>query len=447
MTVESQVNNQVFLPQIVTVSQLNKAVREVLETDFDSVWVSGEISSFTPAGSGHWYFTIKDSAASVRAVMFRSRSQQVGFIPKVGDHVEVRCKVTIYEAKGEFQIQADQMRRAGVGNLFEAFVALKGRLAAEGLFDPDNKRTIARHPRAIGIITSLAAAALHDVLTALSRRASHVPVVIYPAMVQGVEAPAQLRRALAIANDRNEVDTILLVRGGGSIEDLWAFNDEGLARDIAASLIPVVSGVGHETDFTIADFVADLRAPTPTAAAELVCLTRVDLLRQLEMAAQSLSRFHARYIELQWQRLDRVCVALISPSQRLATQFEKLRLLRHRLCNLEQKTLYMASSKLERVQGQFRGQLPSLTELSRHVQRARLNLVAAQQRLLVTRHSRLEAAGAQLRALSPQNILERGYAILMDRSGQVVRATGAVKTGQRLRVTLSDGELDVTVQK
>jgi len=260
----------VLTRDILTVSELNEAVARLLEDSFDVCWVRGEVSNFTPAASGHWYFTLKDNGASVRAVMFRSRALAVGFVPKSGDSVEIKGRVTLYEARGEYQIQVDQLRRAGLGSLFEAFLALKSKLASEGLFDQENKREITTHPRAIGVITSLSAAALRDVLTALERRAPHVPVVIYPAMVQGVDSALQLRQALAIANERQEVDTLLMVRGGGSIEDLWSFNDEALARDISASVIPVVSGVGHETDFTIADFVADLRAPTPTAAARRV---------------------------------------------------------------------------------------------------------------------------------------------------------------------------------
>ncbi|CCN05305.1 exodeoxyribonuclease large subunit [Bordetella bronchiseptica Bbr77] len=275
MTIGLSVTNDVFARDILTVAQLNQAVGQLLERSIPSLWVRGEISNFTQAASGHWYFTLKDSRAAVRTVMFRSRAAQVGFVPRPGDQVEVRARVSLYEPRGDYQLQADGMRRAGVGNLYEAFLRLKAQLQDEGLFDPQRKRQPARLPRAIGVVTSLHAAALRDVLSALARRAPQVPVIIYPAPVQGADAAARLAARVAQANQRAEVDTLLLVRGGGSIEDLWSFNDEALAREVAASDIPVISGVGHETDFTIVDFVADLRAPQArldTLAAQLRAL-------------------------------------------------------------------------------------------------------------------------------------------------------------------------------
>ncbi|MGB6105120.1 MAG: exodeoxyribonuclease VII large subunit, partial [Pusillimonas sp.] len=254
-----------------TVSQLNRRVGELLEGHFSRIWVRGEISNFTQAASGHWYFSVKDEGAAVKAVMFRGRAQAVGFVPRPGEKFEFRVNVTLYEPRGDYQVQVESLRRAGRGDLHEAFLALKEKLEAEGLFDPARKRPVKTMPRAVGVVTSMAAAALRDVLSALARRAPHVPVIIYPAPVQGLDAAGLLDQAVQQAIRRNEVDTLLLVRGGGSLEDLWSFNDETLARSIAASPIPVISGVGHETDFTIADFVADLRAPTPTAAAELCC--------------------------------------------------------------------------------------------------------------------------------------------------------------------------------
>ncbi|MCD0506085.1 exodeoxyribonuclease VII large subunit, partial [Bordetella petrii] len=271
MTIEFPVKNDVFTRDIMTVAQLNQAVGQLLDRNIPALWVRGEISNFTQAASGHWYFTLKDSRAAVRAVMFRSRASAVGFVPRAGDQVEVRARVSLYEPRGDYQLQADGMRRAGLGNLYEAFLRLKAQLADEGLFDPAAKRAPVALPRAIGVITSLHAAALRDVLSALARRAPQVPVIVYPAPVQGGDAAGRLAAQLQLANARQEVDTLLLVRGGGSIEDLWSFNDETLARLVAASAIPVISGVGHETDFTIVDFVADVRAPTPTAAAELAC--------------------------------------------------------------------------------------------------------------------------------------------------------------------------------
>src|SRR5690625_2537944 len=245
--------------RIWTVSELNRSVARALQQQFSRIWVRGEISNFTRAASGHWYFSIKDGTAMVRAVMFRSRAQASGLDPRVGDQFEFRAGVSIYEARGDYQLIVESMRRAGRGDLHEAFLRLKDKLAAEGLFDPESKRPLVTMPKAIGVVTSLAAAALRDVLTTLARRAPHIPVIVYPAPVQGAEAATQLVQAMQTALARNEVDTLLLVRGGGSIEDLWSFNNEALARLVAASPIPVISGVGHETDFTICDFVADMR--------------------------------------------------------------------------------------------------------------------------------------------------------------------------------------------
>ena len=243
---------------------------QLLERSIPAIWVRGEISNFTQAASGHWYFTIRTAAPPCGRSYLQPR-QRGGVRPRAGDQVEIRARVSLYEPRGDYQLQVDAMRRAGLGNLYEAFLRLKEQLASEGLFDPARKRELAPLPRAIGVITSLHAAALRDVLSALARRAPQVPVIIYPAPVQGADAAGRLAAQVRLANQRAEVDTLLLVRGGGSIEDLWSFNDEALAREVAASAIPVVSGVGHETDFTIVDFVADLRAPTPTAAAELAC--------------------------------------------------------------------------------------------------------------------------------------------------------------------------------
>ena len=255
--------------EVLTVGDLNRAIAASLEERFDTVLVSGEISNFKAYDSGHWYFSLKDEEGQIKCVMFRGRNGQVGFMPQSGDLVEVSANLGMYVPRGDIQLTIQSLRRAGMGGLYEAFLKLKAKLAKEGLFDAERKREIPSHPRAIGIITSPQAAALKDVLSTLARRAPHIPIVIYPTLVQGPDAPAGIIAALKAAEKEKAVDVILMVRGGGSIEDLWAFNDEQLAYAIAQSSIPVVSGVGHETDVTIADFVADLRAPTPTGAAEL----------------------------------------------------------------------------------------------------------------------------------------------------------------------------------
>jgi len=446
MTIESQVTNTLKQPEFLTVTQLNQAVSHVLEEQLDVCWVRGEISNFTNASSGHWYFTLKDDSASVRAVMFRGRAATTGFTPKAGDSVELKARVTLYEARGEYQLQVEQLRRAGLGTLFEAFMALKNKLAAEGLFDAENKRVPAPYPRAIGIITSLGAAALHDVLTALARRAPHVPVVIYPALVQGAGAALQLRQALALANERQEVDTLLLVRGGGSIEDLFSFNDEALARDIAASVIPVVSGVGHETDFTIADFVADVRAPTPTAAAELVCGTREALLERVLGAAQYAQQLLSRKLERLAQRVDRAALGVVPPSQRVAHQVEMVASLGRRLVSAIDKRLQSVRAQHTRSSLRFEAVLPDLNLIQARLVRAEVSRVAGQQRLLERQRTRLESVGAQLRALSPEHTLARGYAIVRTETGQILRKAIDAQTDQALLVTLAQGELKVRVR-
>lgn len=446
MARSDQQDNRALTRDILTVSELNQAVARLLEDSFDVNWVRGEVSNFMPAASGHWYFTLKDKGASVRAVMFRSKAAAVGFMPKSGDSIELKGRVTLYEARGEYQIQAEQLRRAGLGSLFEAFLALKSKLDQEGLFDPAHKREIVGHPRAIGVITSLTAAALRDVLTALARRAPHVPIVIYPAMVQGTGASLQLRQALAIANERQEVDTILLVRGGGSIEDLWSFNDEALARDISASVIPVVSGVGHETDFTIADFVADLRAPTPTAAAELVCVARSELLGRVSRARDQLSHVMRRKLETLSQRVDRIATGIVSPAQRLSHQEERLNGLVYRLRHASQRALQQLSVQSDRAHARLKVVLPGVSTQRASLSRATTTLSACQRRMMAMRQASLLGLEAQLRALSPEQTLSRGYAIVRSQQGQVIRSSQDLTLGQVLEISLAKGAASVQVR-
>ncbi|CAP43010.1 exodeoxyribonuclease large subunit [Bordetella petrii] len=428
-----------------TVAQLNQAVGQLLERNIPSLWVRGEISNFTQAASGHWYFTLKDSRAAVRAVMFRGRAAAVGFVPRAGDQVEVRARVSLYEPRGDYQLQAEAMRRAGLGNLYEAFLRLKAQLAEEGLFDPAVKRTPVALPRAIGVITSLHAAALRDVLSALARRAPQVPVLVYPAPVQGADAAARLAVQLQVANARQEVDTLLLVRGGGSIEDLWSFNDESLARLVAASAIPVISGVGHETDFTIVDFVADVRAPTPTAAAELACVPRADLLGQVEQAARRLARAQQRRLELAAQRLDRAAAQLVSPARRLAHQAERLNTLRHRLAGAWNGPQGRRNARIGLLAQRLAHATPDLGRASERLAALARRLGQAQARQLAVRKARAEAVAAHLRALDPQHTLARGYAIVRDAQGRIVRDGSSLARAQELDATFAQGGARVQV--
>ncbi|HUG58876.1 MAG TPA: exodeoxyribonuclease VII large subunit [Candidimonas sp.] len=428
-----------------TISQLNRQVGQLLESHFSRIWVRGEISNFTQAASGHWYFSIKDEGATVRAVMFRGRAQAVGFVPKPGERFEFRVNVTLYEPRGDYQLQVESMRRAGRGDLHEAFMLLKEKLAAEGLFEADRKRPIKPMPLAVGVVTSLAAAALRDVLTALARRAPHVSIIVYPAPVQGLDAAGKLVQALNEAIARNEVDTLLLVRGGGSLEDLWSFNDERLARAIVASPIPVISGVGHETDFTIADFVADLRAPTPTAAAELCCRTRQTCLNQLDAAFGALGAQHHRLLERASLRLDRAVALLISPQQRLQQQNDHLRALKNRLARAAIGPQERRAARLALVRAKLAHAQPRLPQLRGEVERQMQRLSSSAQRQLERQRQRFDAASQTLQALSPQNILGRGYAIVRNDEGKIIKNALDLSVGEQLGVELGQGNLRVSV--
>ena len=393
--------------EILSVGDLNRAIAQSLEDRFDTVWVSGEISNFKAYDSGHWYFSLKDEEGQIRCVMFRGRNGQVGFIPQSGDLVEVSASLGMYVPRGDIQLTIQTLRRAGMGGLYEAFLKLKAKLAKEGLFDEDRKRAIPTHPRSIGIITSPQAAALKDVLSTLARRAPHIPIVIYPTLVQGSDAPAGIIAALKVAAKEQAVDVILLVRGGGSIEDLWAFNDEQLAYAIASSPIPVVSGVGHETDFTIADFVSDLRAPTPTGAAELAAPRRDQMLQELDAIMQALLQRINQRVEREAQTLDQLALRLS-----------------HALPNPE---------------------------------RMREQIVSWQQRLNQAWSVRMENwkrnqthCQSQLEMLNPQRTLERGYAVILKKEKELLQAVRnpnelSVKTSYQVR--LAEGQVEIELIK
>ncbi|WP_090542687.1 exodeoxyribonuclease VII large subunit [Paraburkholderia caballeronis] len=431
---------------VVPVSALNRAIGAMLERSFPLAWVSGEVSNFTRAASGHWYFSIKDAQAQIRCVMFRGRAQYAEFTPREGDRIEVRALVTMYEPRGELQLNVEAVRRTGQGRLYEAFLRLKAQLEAEGLFDPARKRELPTHPRAIGVITSMQAAALRDVLTTLCRRAPHVPVIVYPAPVQGAGAAEKLTAMVETANARAEVDVLVLCRGGGSIEDLWSFNDEGLARAIAASGIPVVSGVGHETDFTIADFAADLRAPTPTGAAELVSPQRVLLLRDLDQRHAALARGFGRIIERRAQQLDWLARRLVSPAERLAQQRTHLRQLQLRLASAGTRAASDARARFNVLQMRWQRSRPDPAAQRTRIDTLSRRLDDAFARQHERQRARISELAARLEVLSPQRTFERGYAALLDvQTGAAVRSPATLKPGRRLTVHLAEGSADVAL--
>jgi exodeoxyribonuclease VII large subunit len=430
---------------VFSVSELNRNARRLLEESFPLLWVRGEISNFRAYDSGHWYFTLKDEAAQVRCVMFRHKSQYLDWKPADGAQVEARALVTLYEARGDFQLNVEFLRRSGLGALYEAFERLKAKLDKEGLFDPARKRPPPPFPRAIGIVTSPKAAALRDVLTTLARRMPCIPVVIYPAPVQGEGAAARIAAALRSAGERGEVDVLILCRGGGSLEDLWSYNEEVVARAVAACPIPVVSGVGHETDFTIADFVADRRAPTPTAAAELATPNRADLARRLEALHGRLARGADRGLEARMQRLDLLARRLVHPGQRLAAQAQHLSHLASRLVGGWRRRVAESEWRL-RVAAQHLSALrPDLARRGERVAFLRGRLEGAARRRLEQAAERVGRLTAHLEHLSPQAVLGRGYSIVRRDHGEVVRDSAAVAVGDALSVTFARGWADARV--
>ncbi|RPH65079.1 MAG: exodeoxyribonuclease VII large subunit [Burkholderiales bacterium] len=445
MNTGSEAGNHELTREILTVSQLNRMVAGLLQRSLAPVWVSGELSNVTRAASGHWYFTLKDASAQVRAVMFRGRAQYVDFTPREGDRVEVRAQVALYEPRGDYQLTVEAMRRAGAGDLYQRFLQLKARLQAEGLFEPARKRPLPAVPRAIGIVTSAQAAALRDALTTLRRRAPGIPVVVYPTPVQGADAPAAIVAALAAAARRRECDVLLLIRGGGSIEDLWAFNDESVARAVAASPIPVICGVGHETDFTIADFVADQRAPTPTAAAALAAPDRQELLQAAARMGERIGRAWARRIESLEQRLDTAARLLRSPSTRWQERALRLRALAQRVAAFGRAAVEQRAMRVARLHAGLRP--PRADIAAQRLDAAALGLRRAADTLAARRDERVERLAAALALVSPQAVLERGYAIVQDRAGRVVRGSRDASVGDALSVTLADGALQVEVRE
>ena len=411
-------------PRIWGVGVLCRAIADAIEARFNPIAVRGEVSGFIRASSGHCYFTLKDPQGQLRCAMFKRSAQMLNFAPKDGQSVEVFGRLGVYEPRGELQLVVESMRTTGQGTWFEQFLKLKAQLEAEGLFNADRKRPISERPRAIGIVTSLGAAALHDVATALQRRVPHIPVVLSPALVQGADAPASLLQALQALSAKPEIDVILLVRGGGSLEDLWAFNDEQLARAIVACPVPIISGVGHETDFTIADFCADLRAPTPTAAAELCAVSQTDLVHQVMGLQELMQNLVHRQIDKSSQGLDLAQSRIGRPSQAISQQVL-------RVTRLEQSMLQRMASITQACQH-------DLINKKAHLQRALGQTLQNSQQ-------RVQRSQLRLGLLNPRLVLERGFAWLSDEKGVAISSVNQTKVGQSVQATLADGLVDLSV--
>lgn len=432
---------------ILSVADLNRRAREFIERGFPLVWVAGEISNYTRAASGHCYFSLKDATAQVRCVCFRNKAALMGWLPENGMQVEVRVLPTLYEARGEFQLTVETMRRSGLGALFETFERLKRKLAQEGLFEAMRRKPLPAFARSVGVVTSPDAMALRDVLTTLARRMPGMRVVLYPTPVQGTGAGERIAQAIRTAALRAEVDVLIVCRGGGSMEDLWAFNEETVARAIVACTIPVVCGVGHETDFTIADFVADARAPTPTAAAELVSPNRDDVLARLGSLGARLARDIDRALNARMQHIDYLSRRLVHPGERVKAELRQLAHLGSRLRSAMAHRLEAAGWNLSALAQRLREGLPDIEAQSARHCGLLVRLRHAQLRALQHHAARLARMRASLDHLNPLGVLARGYSITAKHDGRIVRAAADIAPGEGLRVTFARGSAQVRVEQ
>ncbi len=443
-------NAQVPARNVLTVSRLNRLVHELLEHSFPLIWVEGEISNFARPASGHWYFTLKDESAQIRCAMFRARNSLVGFTPSNGAHVRVRAQLSLYEARGDYQLIVEHIEDAGEGALRRAFEALKKKLGDEGLFDAGRKKRLPAFPRRIGVITSPGGAALRDILSVLRRRFSAVPVLLYPVPVQGAVAAAQIAAAIRRASARNECDVLILARGGGSLEDLWAFNEEIVARAIADCKIPLVAGVGHETDFTISDFVADVRAPTPSVAAETVTPDSVEVRRRFATLEHRLcQRLESRLAAIE-QTLRLTRARLVHPRQRLHTLMQRVDDLDTRLRRGHDALRRALHQHLRVSTARLLRHSPGERVRAAHAQNTelRLRLRAALEHRLATLSQHVSSIGRTLDGVSPLATLDRGYAIVRRLpGGEVVRSAAQVRPGDTIAAQVARGQVVCTVNE
>lgn len=434
---------------IYTVSRLNAEVRLLLENEMGIVWLVGEISNLTMATSGHWYFTLKDRQAQVKCAMFKGNNRRVTFRPANGNQVLVRARLSLYEPRGDYQIIVESMQPEGDGLLQQQFEKLKMQLAAEGLFAASLKKPLPEQPRRVGVVTSSTGAALHDILHVLKRRDPSLPVVIYPTQVQGKDAAIQIAQAIGRANSRNECDVLIVGRGGGSLEDLWCFNEEIVARTIAASTIPIVSAVGHEIDVTIADFVADVRAPTPSAAAELVSRDTSVRVQQLSQRTDRLAHAFSRHLSRSQEQLTRLQhrLALQHPKARIQHQAQQLDELKRRLHQSMRYRLQTDAQRLDRALEKLEryspvNQIPGQKALLGYMEQ---RLIDAMRRQLRQHQHALTLKMETLDAVSPLATLARGYSITRNERGEVIRSVSMLKSGDQIISSFGDGEIQSTV--
>ena len=390
--------------KIFSITEINKLVKQLLQDNFPTIWVKGEISNFTEASSGHWYFSLKDDNAQVRCTMFKGQNNEVKWIPKNGDMIEAQCKIGLYEQRGDYQLNISSLQQAGLGKLFEEFNLLKQKLDKEGLFDDRHKKTLPSFPNSIGVITSPDAAVLRDIITTLERRNKSLEIIIYPTPVQGQAAPEGIIDAIKIANERNEVDVLILCRGGGSIEDLWSFNDELVARQIFSSKLPIISGVGHQTDITISDFIADIRAATPTAAAEIVSSSHEELLGNLEYFESNLTNFIWYKIDQLNQKIDLLEKGLLSPAQKILIQYDLI-------TGLKNRVQMAINTQLQKYQEQIKSYKQNLSYLN------------------------------------PNEILSRGYSIVLNQNKKIINKSSALNLNDKIKIKFYDGNAEGKITK
>jgi len=432
-----------------SVSELNRQARTLLERSFLTIQVEGEISNFVRPSSGHWYFTLKDEKAQVRCAMFKNRNQVLAKQPKQGDKVVVRAKVSLYEGRGDYQLICDYLEPAGSGQLQASFEELKLKLQKEGLFDSSHKQPLPKHPKHIGVVTSPSGAAIHDILTVLKRRFPGLPVTVYPTAVQGEEAPAQICKAIILAEAHQTCDVLIIGRGGGSLEDLQAFNHEQVARTLFECEIPTISAVGHEVDVVITDFIADTRAATPSAAAELVSPDQHELKLHLQQLKQRLTRQQAQQLHTAAQQLKLLQSRLRHPGQVLKEQAQRLDNAELKLHAQIKRSLIEKQIKHQQLQGRLQAQSPEQLLLRKEEQIAALykRLQQACQTSLQNRQLQLSALAKQLNTVSPLATLERGYSITKDTQGKVIQSANAVAKGQKVEIQLHQGHLRCSVDE
>ena len=438
--------------EIYTVSRLNREVRFLLEGSFPILWLEGEISNFAAPNSGHWYFSLKDTLAQVRCAMFRPQNRKLGFTPKDGLHVLVKARISLYEGRGEFQLLIEHLEEVGEGKLRQEFEALKKRLFEAGLFDIAHKQSLPTIPKSLGVITSPTGAAIRDILSVLKRRFPCVPIIIYPTLVQGASAAPNIVKAIQVANHRNECDVIILARGGGSLEDLWPFNEESVAHVIYRSKIPIISGVGHEIDFTIADFVADLRAATPSAAAELATPDQQELLESIHQDEKQFIRLMQQKLQRLQQHLDWTQKHLQQqhPKRRLTEQAQQLDLNELSLIRLQKKLIMQHQAHLQTLQAKLYGYTPThrIRELRHQLNIQQQNIQSSVLRSLQHQQQSLANLAGKLDALSPLATLKRGFAIATrTRDQKILLKANEVNVGNKINVRLMEGTLGCTVEE